>query len=107
MRRNIMKLLQRLCFAMPLVACWGPVALAAGQKICSPIESQKWRTVTPVPREWTGGDCRSFSESIGATQYKLGCLFSETIGEKYSWSVEVKSVDDETAPPPPPRNCGW
>lgn len=101
-----MKLIRRACLAMLPLACGASGALAAGQKICSPI-TEKWRTITPVPKEWSSGDCRSLSESVGATQYKLGCIFSETIGEKYSWSVEVKPVDDETPPPPPPRNCGW
>jgi hypothetical protein len=91
--------------ALLIVAVSG--AQASSQKACSPIEPEKWRTITPVPHEWTASDCRSFSSSVGATYYKLGCIFSETIGEKYSWSVEVKEVNDPTAPPPPPRNCGW
>jgi hypothetical protein len=92
-----------------LLIAFASGAQASSQKICSPIEPDKWRTIAPVPKEWVSGDCRSFSESVGATSYKLGCIFSETVGEKYSWSVEVKQVTDEAAPPPPPppRNCGW
>jgi hypothetical protein len=82
-------------------------AQASSQKVCSPIEPEKWRTITSVPREWTASDCRSFAASVGAAYYKLGCIFSESIGERYSWSVEVKEVNDSTAPPSPPRNCGW
>lgn len=91
---------------LPLALC-ATSAFASSQKVCSPIEPEKWRTIAAVPREWTANDCRSFSMSIGATQYKLGCIFSETIGEKYSWSAEVKEVNDSADPPAPPRNCGW
>lgn len=80
---------------------------ASSQKICSPVEPDKWRTIAPVPKEWIAGDCRSLSESVGATSYKLGRIFSEAIGEKCSWSVEVKLITDEATPLPPPRNCGW
>lgn len=93
--------------ALLLLASTTSGVLASRQKICSPIEPEKWRAAIPVPREWTESDCRAFSTSVGATRYKLGCIFSEAVGERYSWSVEVKEVTDPEAPPPPPRNCGW
>ena len=102
-----MKLALVFTISSGLLIAFASGAQASSQKICSPIEPDKWRTMAPVPKEWTAGDCRTFYEFIGANSYKLGCIFSEAIGEKYSWSVEVKPITDETAPPPPPRNCGW
>ncbi len=100
-------ILKRMTIAtLPLFSC-ATSAFASSQKVCSSIEPEKWRTIVAVPREWTENDCRSFSMSIGGTHYKLGCIFSETIGEKYSWSAEVKEVNDVADPPSPPRNCGW
>ena len=93
--------------AMVLVVAGSSNAVAAGQKICSPVTPDKWRAMVPVPREWTAGDCRAFATSVASTDYKLGCIFTEAVGEKYSWSTELMDVSDPAVPPPPPRNCGW
>jgi hypothetical protein len=93
--------------AVVLVVTGSSSAIAAGQKICSPVTPDKWRAMVPVPREWTASDCRAFATSVASTDYKLGCIFTDTVGEKYSWSTELMDVSDPGAPPPPPRNCGW
>jgi hypothetical protein len=93
--------------AMVLVVTGSSSAIAAGQKICSPVTPDKWRAMVPVPREWTANDCRAFATSVASTDYKLGCIFTDTVGEKYSWSTELMDVSDPAVPPPPPRNCGW
>ena len=93
--------------AMVLVVTGASSAIAAGQKICSPVTPDKWRAMVPVPREWTAGDCRAFATSVASTDYKLGCIFTDTVGEKYSWSTELMDVSNPAVPPPPPRNCGW
>jgi len=93
--------------AMVLVVTCSSGAMAAGQKICSPVTPDKWRAMVPVPREWTVGDCRAFATSVASTDYKLGCIFTDTVGEKYSWSTQLMDVSDPAVPPPPPRNCGW
>jgi hypothetical protein len=93
--------------AMVLVVTGASSAIAAGQKICSPVTPDKWRSMVPVPREWTAGDCRAFATSVASTDYKLGCIFTDTVGEKYSWSTELMDVSDPAVPPAPPRNCGW
>jgi hypothetical protein len=93
--------------AMALVVTGASSAIATGQKICSPVTPDKWRSMVPVPREWTANDCRAFATSVASTDYKLGCIFTDTVGQKYSWSTQLMEVSDPAVPPPPPRNCGW
>ena len=93
--------------AMVLIVTGSSSAIAAGQKICSPVTPDKWRAMVPVPHEWTANDCRAFATSVASTDYKLGCIFTDTVGQKYSWSTQLMDVSDPAVPPPPPRNCGW
>jgi len=92
---------------MVLVVTGSASANATGQKICSPVTPDKWRAMVPVPREWTAGDCRAFATSVASTDYKLGCIFTDTVGQKYFWSTQLMDVSDPAVPPPSPRNCGW
>jgi hypothetical protein len=85
--------------AMVLVVTGSSSAIAAGQKICSPVTPDKWRAMVPVPREWTAGDCRAFATSVASTDYKLGCIFTDTVGQKYSWSTQLMDVSDPAVPP--------
>ena len=91
--------------AMVLIVTGSSSAIAAGQKICSPVTPDKWRAMVPVPHEWTANDCRAFATSVASTDYKLGCIFTDTVGQKYSWSTQLMDVSDPGAPSPP-RNCG-
>lgn len=92
----------------------GPVSIAGGgfplvtnadpgTKICSPVDPAHWRALMPVPNDWTIADCRAYAASMLPPAYQIGCIFKT--GEKYSWSTEIRNVNDANDPVRPPRDC--
>lgn len=70
-------------------------ALTGAQKICSGISPGNWRDTLEVNDGWTASTCFAWTQSIGASQWQLGCVFDTS----FSWGVT-----NGGAPNP---NCGW
>jgi hypothetical protein len=70
-------------------------ALSGAQKICSAISPNNWRDSIEVNNGWAIAVCRSWTQSVGASQWQLGCV-SDT---GFSWGATNGGL--------PSPNCGW
>ena len=68
---------------------------AVMRKACV-FETGNVMSTTPVPDSWTASSCSSYAGAIGATSYRLACIFDN------DFSIGA-SVGDLI----PPKNCGW
>lgn len=85
-------------------------AATGAVKVCSPVAMPRWRSMTPVPKTWSFTDCMAFSGEMGATNFQLGCLFTNVTpyAQKYAWGPMVKIETSALAKAQPPiPNCGW
>ena len=64
-------------------------------KICSAFVADNWRNDLPVPPHWTSGDCWNWAVSIGANEFRMGCLTHDSL-------VYGPGMGDFPSP-----NCGW
>jgi hypothetical protein len=65
-------------------------------KLCSSVQAFKWRDTMVVPDDWKAGTCQSFANSLGMTEYQLGCANPNSI----SWGSRNGSTPSE-------NQCGW
>jgi hypothetical protein len=64
-------------------------------KLCGVVVRGDWHDTVSVPARWNTGSCLNFQKSIGGTQFRLGCAFSNS----FSWGA--------TGGGTPNPNCGW
>jgi hypothetical protein len=79
-------------------------------KVCSGFTPQNWRDVLNVPATWQKEDCRAFMASTAASQFQLGCLFTQNTGPlapKFAWGSGAPTGTSPTKADPPNPNCGW
>jgi len=88
-----------LTVVLSLVSVFGDsrtvTAQSTGPKLCSVVVPGNWRDTFSVPLGWNSGTCLNFRNSVKATEYQLGCAFSNG----FSWG----SFGGGTPNP----NCGW
>jgi len=67
-------------------------------KLCSAVHhlSFNWRDTVMVPDNWKAPTCQNLANSLGATQYQLGCANSGS----FSWGNRQGSL-------PADNQCGW
>jgi hypothetical protein len=67
-------------------------------KICSAVHalSFSWRDSIVAPDDWGKASCQNFANSLGTTEYQLGCA---NLGS-FSWGNKNGSV-------PPDNQCKW
>jgi hypothetical protein len=67
-------------------------------KICSGVHelSFSWRDTIIAPNDWKAATCQNFANSLGASQYQLGCANPSS----FSWGGRDGSS-------PADNKCGW
>ena len=70
-------------------------------KLCSGFYPNAWRDALVVPNTWASSTCRLYAQSVGATQWQLGC-----IGQNEIHCAAAQGISD-TGPAIPNPNCGW
>jgi hypothetical protein len=64
-------------------------------KMCSVMADGHWRDTIDVPSTFTPEACKGYMQSVGADNYQLGCIQSNS----FSWGA----INGGTPSP----NCGW
>ncbi|HLP91668.1 MAG TPA: hypothetical protein VK184_24165 [Nostocaceae cyanobacterium] len=70
-------------------------AQTRGTKLCGVVVRGDWHDSVSVPSGWNSGTCLNFKNSIGGTEYRLGCAFNRS----FSWGSPGGGT--------PRPNCGW
>jgi len=65
-------------------------------KLCSGVHAFSWRQTMLVPDNWKAATCQNFANSIGLTEYQLGCANPNS----FSWGNMHGST-------PADNQCGW
>jgi hypothetical protein len=78
--------------------------LSGGQKLCSIFVPNLWRDNLIVPQQWNTENCEDLERKMGATQFQLGCVYSNfiSLGDPFDNTVSHDSPKRK-----PPRDCGW
>jgi hypothetical protein len=95
--------------AAPLTVATAP-APANSTKVCAVYAPGNWRTLTPVPGNWSIDDCRNAGKEVRAESLQIACFWTTELPggvAKFSFGKPSGINDAPTTDLLPARNCGW